>query len=110
MSRRLAALLTVALAATASQDPIFRSGTREVLVDAVVLDKKGNFQRDLTQQDFKLFEDGKEQKITSFSLESLGGPGHFSKHFITLVFDSETPGLRNQVMQFVDRSASPDIY
>ena len=88
----------------------FRAGTEEVLVDAVVVDKKGRFQRDLTARDFKIWEDGKEQKITSFSLAGAGVPGHSSKHFLALVFDSETPGLREEVMQFVDRFAAPDLY
>lgn len=29
----------------------------------VVVDKKGNVQKDLARQDFKIWEDGKEQKI-----------------------------------------------
>jgi VWFA-related protein len=85
----------------------FRAGTEEVLVDAAVADKKGNFQRDLAQEDFKILEDGKEQKITSFALGNAGGR---SKHFIALVFDNEYPGLREEVMRFVDRVASPDLY
>jgi hypothetical protein len=93
-----------------TSDATFRAGTQEVLVDAVVVDKNGNFQRDLTQQDFKISEDGKAQQITSFVLQSAGVPGHSSKHFIALVFDSEVPGLRQQVTQFVDRFASPDLY
>jgi VWFA-related protein len=91
-------------------DARFRAGTQEVLVDAIVVDKKGNFQRDLTREDFKIWEDGKEQKITSFSLEGAGVPGHSSRHFIALVFDTERPGLREEVMQFVDRFAAPDLY
>jgi VWFA-related protein len=103
-------LFSVVLAAqTPGGGPGFRTGTQEVLVDAVVLDKKGNFQRDLTQQDFRIWEDGKEQKITSISLESAGVPGH-GKHFISLVFESEREGLREEVKQFVDRYASPDLY
>ena len=93
-----------------AQVPTFRAGAEEVLVDAVVTDKKGHFQRDLTRNDFKIFEDGKEQKITSFSLESPETPGHAAKHFISLVFEHERPGLRDEVMQFVDRSAAPDLY
>ena len=88
----------------------FASGAQEALVDAVAIDKKGAFQRNLTQKDFHVFEDGKEQKITSFSLESAGIPGHSPKHFIALVFECEEPGLRDRVMQFVDRFASPDLY
>jgi VWFA-related protein len=91
-------------------NPVFRAGTQEVLVDAAVTDKKGAFQGDLTQQDFQLFEDGKPQKITSFSLVGAGRPGHGAPHFIALVFENEQPGLRDGVARFVDRFASPDLY
>jgi hypothetical protein len=42
----------------------FRAGTQEVLVDAVVVDKKGNFQRDrISVGDYhKLNRDGSEYK------------------------------------------------
>ena len=102
-------LLAQAPAASVPPNPsaTFRAGTQEVLVDAIVTDKNGNFQRDLTRQDFKIFEDGKGRKITSFALGSAGGP---SKHFIALVFDNEYPGLRDDVLRFVDRVASSDLY
>src|SRR5579863_5838281 len=63
---------TPAAPASADKDVTFRAAAQEVLVDAAVVDKQGNFQRNLTRQDFKILEDGKEQKITSFSLESAG--------------------------------------
>jgi VWFA-related protein len=94
-----------AASGTAGSSVTFRAGTEEVLIDAVVTDKKGNFQRDLTRQDFKISEDGKDQKITSFAPGSAG-----AKHFIALVFDTEHLGLRDEVSQFVDRVASPDLY
>ena len=89
----------------------FHTSTREVLVDAAVVDKKGNFERGLTRQDFRLWEDGKEQKITSFSLElgSEGGVEHRNKHSIALVFETDWPGLRDEVTQFVERFASPGL-
>ena len=98
-----------AASGSAGGEATFRAGTQEVLVDASVVDKKGNFQRGLTQQDFKILEDGKEQKITSFSFAGAADPNHRSKHFIALVFE-QGPGVREQVMQFVDRFASPDLY
>src|SRR5271169_2886588 len=49
---------------------VIRTESRLVLVDAIVTDKKGNYLRDLTQQDFKVFEDNKEQQISSFSFGS----------------------------------------
>src|ERR1700759_3460985 len=59
----------------AGQEPadshvIIRSDSRLVLVDSVVTDKKGNYVHDLTQKDFKVYEDNKEQTISSFSFET----------------------------------------
>jgi VWFA-related protein len=103
-----AILLAQARVPSASADAVtFRAATEEVLVDAVVVDKKGNFQRDLAQEDFKILEDGKEQKITSFAPGNAAGR---SKHFIALVFENEYPGLREEAMRFVDRVVSPDLY
>ena len=42
---------------------------RQVLVPVVVTDKQGHHVTGLTQADFKVFEDGVEQKITAFSSE-----------------------------------------
>ncbi len=42
---------------------------RQVLVPVVVTDKQGHHVTGLTQTDFKVFEDGVEQKITAFSSE-----------------------------------------
>ena len=101
----------------ANSDTVIRSETRLVLVDAVAVDKKGKFTRDLAQKDFRIWEDGKEQKITSFSLESAGvSPDRPQKHYIVLFFDTATLSptsqlsLRQDAMHFVDGFASPDRY
>ena len=62
-------------AQTPAQDPvdthtIIRSESRLVLVDSVVTDKKGGYVHDLTQKDFKVWEDNKEQAISTFSFEA----------------------------------------
>ncbi|HLW76272.1 MAG TPA: hypothetical protein VKS01_04790, partial [Bryobacteraceae bacterium] len=49
---------------------ILHAETRVVLVDAVVTDKKGGYVRDLKQKDFKVYEDGKEMQVKSFSFEA----------------------------------------
>ena len=49
------------------QEPIFSVTTTLVQVDAVVTDSKGHHVTDLTAEDFAVYEDGKHQKITSFS-------------------------------------------
>src|SRR5271170_7879937 len=59
--------------AAASDPQVLRTETRLVLVDTVVTDKKGNYIRDLSQKEFKVWEDGKEQTITSFSFEQSSG-------------------------------------
>jgi hypothetical protein len=43
-------------------------GTNEVMLDAVVRDKKGRPVRDLNVSDFQVFEEGIAQDIKSFSL------------------------------------------
>ena len=49
--------------------PTFKLPVDIVVVSAVVTDKDGNPVTDLTQRDFKIFEDGKQQAIQTFSLE-----------------------------------------
>ncbi len=45
---------------------------RQVLVPVIVTDQQGHYRSGLTQADFTVLEDGVEQKITSFSVESSG--------------------------------------
>jgi VWFA-related protein len=47
----------------------FRTGVNEVIVPVTVTDEKNRFVSDLDQKDFKIFEEGKEQKILYFSRE-----------------------------------------
>lgn len=50
------------------QRPTFRVDINFVEVDAVVTDAQGQFVRGLAQQDFEILEDGKPQRIETFSL------------------------------------------
>jgi VWFA-related protein len=50
--------------------PTFKLPVDVIVVSVVVTDKDGNPVTDLTQRDFKVFEDGKPQAIQTFSLES----------------------------------------
>src|SRR5262250_1336285 len=60
--------------------PVIKAETRLVLVDTVVTDKKGNYIGDLAQKDFRVWEDGKEQTVKSFSFEAGGSdPAHNPK-------------------------------
>ena len=53
------------------QDYVIKAQTNVVLVDVRVWDKKGNPVTDLKPEDFKVYEDGVEQHITSFSVEKI---------------------------------------
>lgn len=49
---------------------VLRATTRMVSVDAVVTDHNGNAVTDLTKDDFTVLEDGKPQRIATFSVSS----------------------------------------
>jgi VWFA-related protein len=54
------------------QPPItFRAEINYVEVDARVLDQQGKFVVDLKPEDFQVFEDGKPQKVSAFSLVNI---------------------------------------
>jgi VWFA-related protein len=58
------------------QEPqtILRTQVNLVVVPVVVRDAKGQAVGDLTQEDFQLFDRGKRQQITKFTVEKLRGP------------------------------------
>ncbi|MBZ5514931.1 MAG: VWA domain-containing protein [Acidobacteriia bacterium] len=69
-AQRPAAPARATLPQTASSY-IITSQTNVVLVDVRVVDKGGKLVTDLQQSDFRLWEDGVAQTITSFSLEDI---------------------------------------
>src|SRR5229473_1351326 len=94
---------------------VIRKESRLVLVDAVVTDKKGNYVRDLTNKDFKAYEDNKEQPVASFSSgadTSLQAKGQ--KHYLILFFDNSSMAAPDQIQargaaaKFVQANAGPD--
>lgn len=71
--RRFVSLFVVVLALDVrAQQPVFRSGVKLIQTTVVVHDRSGKPVDDLKSSDFRLFEDGKEQKIEFFEIE--GGP------------------------------------
>src|SRR5580765_8496142 len=50
------------------QTPTFKTNVEFVEVDALVTDQQGQIVRNLTKDDFQVFEDGKRQTISTFSL------------------------------------------
>jgi VWFA-related protein len=74
LSRRDFGLVITATALASAQEDTgltFRSDTREVLLHATVVDRKGTFVTDLTRDAFKVFEDGVEQKLKVFRREDV---------------------------------------
>ncbi|HEV2401474.1 MAG TPA: VWA domain-containing protein [Candidatus Sulfotelmatobacter sp.] len=89
--------------------------TKIVLVDTVVTDKKGNYIHDLAGNDFKVWEDGKEQAVTSFSRESdSADPARGAKHYMVLFFDNSTMDFgdqakaRDAAAKFIDANVGPN--
>ncbi|MGA8028964.1 MAG: VWA domain-containing protein [Bryobacteraceae bacterium] len=98
-----------------SPQTIIRSEKRLVLVDSVVTDKKGNYIRDLTAKDFRVWEDNKEQTIESFSFEAdPSSPLSNQTHYLVLFFDNSTTEFGNQIqarqaaLKFIDTNAGPN--
>ena len=103
-------------AAATAPLPVIKTESRIVLVDAVVTDKKGKYIRDLTQQDFRVFEDNKEQVITSFSFgaDPTSNPNGGQKDYLVLFFDNSSMDRADQIQargaakKFIEKNASPD--
>jgi len=101
--------------APANAEATIKTQTRLVLVDTVVTDKKGNYLRDLTAKDFRVWEDNKEQEITSFSFEEDSTKGADApKRYLVLFFDNSTMGIGEQAQarqaatKFIDANAGPN--
>ena len=58
-------------AASAQQRPVFQATVAQVRVDVIVTDDDGNFMRDLSLEDFTLYEDDEAQEILSVQLVDL---------------------------------------
>lgn len=100
--------------APAGSGATIHTETKLVLVDAVVTDKKANYIHDLEAKDFKVFEDNKEQEITSFSFEAgAASPSNPQKHYLVLFFDNSTMGFgeqaraRQAAAKFIDTNGGP---
>ena len=100
-----------------AKSPVIKKESRLVLVDAVVTDKKGNYIRDLKQDEFKVYEDDKEQQVSSFSFGSdTGGPesNNTQKRYLVLFFDNSSMALPDQMSartaaaKFIDVNTGPD--
>ncbi len=77
---------------------MIKKESKLVLVDSVVTDKKGNYVRDLTQKDFKVFEDNKEQQVSTFSTGAdVAIQANGQRRYLILFFDNSTMGPPEQI-------------
>jgi len=97
--------------------PTITKETGLVLVDTVVTDKQGNYIRDLTQKDFRVYEDGKEQTIKAFSSETnAAAPSINPNRYLVLFFDNSTMSQGDQAqaraaaLKFLDSNMGPNRY
>jgi VWFA-related protein len=96
--------------------PLIRTEARIVLVDAAVTNKQGEATRDLTAKDFRIEEDGKDQKILEAALENTGTAERSQKHYFVLFFGTSTLSaatvqtMVREAAKFVQGAASPDRY
>ena len=67
------AIIVVFIAQAIAQEPpadVVKISTNLIQLDATVTDSKGNVIRDLTRDDFEIFENGKKQPVSGFSFVS----------------------------------------
>ncbi len=95
--------------------PAIKSETRAVRVDVIVTDKKGNYIHDLKANDFRVFEDNKQEPIVNFSFgANPNAPPAAQRHYLILFFDNSTmsfsdqPQARAAAAKFIDENAGPD--
>ena len=70
--------------------PLFNATTRNVVLDAVVTDKKGNVVTGLTRKDFVIREDNTPQEIRSFDAVTAGASTDATPHTILLIDELNT--------------------
>jgi VWFA-related protein len=95
--------------------PSIKTESRAVRVDVIVTDKKGNYIHDLKAEDFRVFEDNKQQPVTNFAFgaDPQLSPG-LQRRYIILFFDNSTmelgdqPQARAAAAKFIDENAGPD--
>lgn len=101
--------------APAPGGPVIRSEVRLVRVDAIVTTKKGEYVKDLKAEDFKVYEDNKQQQVSNFSFGTdPAAPAGSQRHYTVLLFDDSTLDFSSQIIgrkaavKFIDANAGPD--
>ncbi|MFY9574606.1 MAG: VWA domain-containing protein, partial [Blastocatellia bacterium] len=114
-----------------SQEKPIKLGTSEVVVDAVVIDKKNRLVSDLAAEEFEVFEDGVKQRVASFRFESTAaGAQQLPKsltatpvtpvaprtgNLVSLVFDAQAARegalmARKAALDYIDSGMGPNDF
>ena len=95
--------------------PVVHSEARVVRVDVIVTDKKGNYIHDLTANDFKVYDDNKQQQVENFSFGAdPNSPAANERRYTVLFFDdssmdtTDQPRARAAAVKLVDANVAPD--
>jgi VWFA-related protein len=100
------------LVASAASAQVTRTEAQSVLVDVLVTDKKGSYVSGLTEKDFQVWEDGKEQAVDGLFTEK--GSATAARHSLVLLFDNAAMTSREQILarqmatQILDQAAAGD--
>jgi VWFA-related protein len=111
--KKALALAAVAFVSILEAQSVIRSDSRLVLVDSIVQDSKGVYLHGLTQKDFKVWEDGKEQAITTFSVEAnrASSSDDQQQHNLVFFFDNSTVPMeqrhyaREAALKFIESNS-----
>lgn len=104
-------VLLLAVPCAAQDEDVVRVKSNLVNIDVLVKDKKGKYVADLKAEDFKIFENGVQQKIEFFDAPLAGAtnrtktpagvqpepsePPGITRNYVTLVIDSQTTNVTN---------------
>src|SRR6201986_1031845 len=85
-------------------EEVITVGSNEILLDAVIKDKKGHVVKDLKPSDVEVYEDGVRQEVKSFRLVTRGAPADTSAAPATS--DNEADAARPSVERARPASAT----
>lgn len=90
-------LLACMAAAQDGRQTVSRGDARGAVVETIVTDKKGNYLRDLTAKEFRVWEDGKEQPVTGVSLQSGAASREpEDRNYMLVLFDNTSADNEHQ--------------
>jgi VWFA-related protein len=87
--------------------PVFAVQASTVLVDVVVRDKKGRLVRDLTADDFEVYEDGARQTVHSFRVVDNTRPGEKAEEYVAVA--APTPSRSEPPRAAAGPAATPAV-